>query len=264
MAAAGFDFLLDVEREWVDVLLGFGSALDADGYTSLQKRLRRNLRAKYDVEVEDVAPHEVPGELAHVPRMRVALRLTPAVSSRSLRVDEVARHAEEYFGTLASLASSGVDPLVFLGVRDAALTGTASRPERPPPATHDLAVEETGPQFEAEDDDEPVVLSVADEPKDGDPLETGRYDDPRLQGADANTSLVDVVLRHPGYSDRNIGQVLSILLSLDYARCLELARLAPTVIAWGVARDRAKTMKTVIEGAGGKVYLAAPGEFGEA
>jgi hypothetical protein len=120
------------------------------------------------------------------------------------------------------------------------------------------------------DDEEPeedegtgVVLAVESEPEPDDPLEAGRFDDPRLKGPDATTSLVDVVLRHPGYSDRRIGQVLSILLSIEYSGSLELINKAPTVIAWGVSRERAQTMKTVIEGAGGKVHLSEPGQFHE-
>ena len=79
------------------------------------------------------------------------------------------------------------------------------------------------------------------------PLKPGFFDDARLKRPDATTSLVDVVLRHPGYSDKNIGQVLSILLSIEYASCLDLAAKAPVVVAWGVARERALTMKTVME-----------------
>jgi hypothetical protein len=114
---------------------------------------------------------------------------------------------------------------------------------------------------EPEGDPGGLLLDLSAPPADGDPLIQGRYEDSRLNVPDAMTSLVDVVLRHPGYSDRRIGQVLSILLSVDYADALDLANSAPRVIVWGVGEERAQTMKTVIEGAGGKVVLVEPDTF---
>lgn len=92
-------------------------------------------------------------------------------------------------------------------------------------------------------------------------LRQGNFTDPNLKRADAATQLVDVVLRHPGYSERNISQVLSILLSIEYARAQKLGQQAPCVIAWGIGRERAHTFKNVIEGTGGKVLLTEPGTF---
>lgn len=94
-------------------------------------------------------------------------------------------------------------------------------------------------------------------------LTPGDFTDERLRRPDATTSLVDVVLRHPGYSDRAIGQVLSILLSIDYSKALRTAERAPCVVAWGLSQERAQTFKNVIEGAGGKAVLVEPGAFGQ-
>jgi hypothetical protein len=87
--------------------------------------------------------------------------------------------------------------------------------------------------------------------------------DPRLKRADATTPLVDVVLRHPGYAERATAQAIGILLSVEHHRAQSLVESAPCVIAWGVGREQAQTLKTVVEGAGGKVLLVEPGTFGQ-
>lgn len=263
-----FAFALEVENRWVDVVLGFDAILDPIEFEGLERTLVRNLRAKFDVNVRAIAAHEVGVRLERRPETKLALRVTPDEVVREMTVEGTRRALLDYLGTIESLAGSGIDPLVFLGVRrserlavDKPVTSGLEEIGGDEPR-HELMVDDRPAERDAEDETN-VVLSVEVEPERGDPLVSGRYDDPRLKGPDATTSLVDVVLRHPGYSDKSIGQVLSILLSIEYARCLELAERAPIVIAWGVARDRAQTMKTVIEGAGGKVYLAEPGEFGE-
>jgi hypothetical protein len=89
------------------------------------------------------------------------------------------------------------------------------------------------------------------------------FGDARLKRADATTPLVDVVLRHPGYAERATAQALGILLSVEHHKAQRLVESAPCVIAWGVGRDQAQTLKTVVEGAGGKVVLVEPGTFGQ-
>ena len=89
-------------------------------------------------------------------------------------------------------------------------------------------------------------------------LKAGNYRDPRLLREDAETSLVDVVLRHPGYAERKMGHNLSILLSIDFPDAIELVEAAPSVLAWGVSRQRGLRFKRVIEDAGGKVVLVEP------
>ena len=95
-----------------------------------------------------------------------------------------------------------------------------------------------------------------------DALEPKDFNDPRLKRPDADSPLVDVVLRHPGYSDRRIAQVLSILLSVDYPTARGIAEDAPCVILWGVDRARAiEHFQHPIDGAGGKVLLVEPNTF---
>jgi hypothetical protein len=89
-------------------------------------------------------------------------------------------------------------------------------------------------------------------------LQAGNYRDPRLLREDATTSLVDVVLRHPGYAEEKMGHNLSILLDADYPDAMELVQTAPCVIAWSVGRDRGMKFKRVVERAGGKVVLVEP------
>ena len=57
---------------------------------------------------------------------------------------------------------------------------------------------------------------------------------------------------------RTIGQVLGILLEIDYPDALKLASQAPCIIAWGVSQERAQTMKRVIERTDGRVVLVEP------
>jgi hypothetical protein len=91
-----------------------------------------------------------------------------------------------------------------------------------------------------------VVFSL---PKEG-PLKPGDFDDARLSEPDSSSALVDVV-----------GQVLSILLSVEYHRALQLMGASPLVIAHGVAYARAETLKRVVESAGGKIQLTEPGRY---
>jgi hypothetical protein len=104
------------------------------------------------------------------------------------------------------------------------------------------------------------ALDVADITSDA--LKPGDYSDPRIRREDATTPLVDVVLRHPGYSDKSMRQVLSILLDVDYYEAAKLADHAPCLIAWGISHERAREFKRVIENAGGKVTLVEPDSLG--
>lgn len=91
-----------------------------------------------------------------------------------------------------------------------------------------------------------------------DALRPGDYRDPRIRRDDATTPLVDVVLRHPGFSDKSMRQVLSILLDVTYYDATKLTESAPCLIAWGVSQERAAEFKSVIENAGGRVTLVEP------
>lgn len=109
----------------------------------------------------------------------------------------------------------------------------------------------------SETEDETTLEKTGDDAPTG-PLKTGHFTDPRLMRDDATTSLVDVILRHPGYRDEQMAQVLSILLSLDYPDAKHLVNQAPTHLAWGVGRERAQRLKRVVEDTGGKVVFVEP------
>jgi len=111
--------------------------------------------------------------------------------------------------------------------------------------------------------DSGVVLDIGGESASESPtpsgeLEAGNYRDPRLLREDATTSLVDVVLRHPGYAEEKMAHNLSILLSIDYPDATDLVESAPCVIAWGVGRERGLKFKRVVENAGGRIVLIEP------
>lgn len=91
-----------------------------------------------------------------------------------------------------------------------------------------------------------------------DALRPGDYADPRIRRDDATTPLVDVVLRHPGFREKSMHQVLSILLDITYYDATKLTAAAPCLIAWGVSQERAMEFKSVIENAGGRVTLVEP------
>ncbi|MFB6265080.1 MAG: hypothetical protein ABEL76_15885 [Bradymonadaceae bacterium] len=94
-------------------------------------------------------------------------------------------------------------------------------------------------------------------------LSPGHYTDPRLLREDATTSLVDVVLRHPGYADDRMAHNLSILLDIEFHDAKEIVETAPRIIAWGVSRRRGLQFERVIEDAGGKVVLVEPDSLTE-
>lgn len=280
-----FDFA--VAEAHVELGIGLAEQLDPDTFDRILAAWSRSLRGRYDVRTDVIAPDAerqiaLPGASA-----RLMLRARPDALEGSLTVEDIAPQLRDHIDTLQKISDGGIDPLVFLGVRERSESrGASDAPTRSAPfetiggdgASDDGASDDTNVDrpdtssdesdettfLVADDDDAPgqgMVLDLEGPPSEGSPLRAGRFDDPRLDAVDATTPLVDVVLRHPGYSDRNIGQVLSILLSIDYSDALELANDAPRVIAWGVGNDRAQTMKTVIEGAGGKVHLVEPDTF---
>lgn len=148
----------------------------------------------------------------------------------------------------------------------------SSRESRSPSAertSHGERTSRTRTEPEDDEDSTGVVFGFGEEeiaaasPSES-TLEAGDYTDPRVMREDATTALVDVVLRHPGYSDRNMRQVLSILLDIDYYRAGKLIDDAPCVVAWGVSQERAREFKRVIERAGGRVTLVEPDTLAEA
>jgi hypothetical protein len=281
--------VIHVADDHIELGMGLPEALDADSYDRVLSAWGRSLRGRYDVRVEPVAPDAIKSVDLTGAAARIVVRVTPDALTGSATIADIAPDLHDHIDTLEKVTAAGIDPLVFLGVRDRPTAAAPKQQAGSPFETigsdssssdrsgdagqdeaeddsNDSTRDDSGPVFFVADDSEDdgaggLVLDLTAPPAEGDALEPGRFDDPRLDANDATTQLVDVVLRHPGYSDRRIGQVLSILLSVDYADALDLASAAPRVIAWGVGNDRAQTMKTVIEGAGGKVLLVEPDTF---
>lgn len=178
---------------------------------------------------------------------------------------------ESFFNRLVKFGALGMDLFGALNLNDQGELKPSTRARR----EHDTLTglpryKKQAAQTEASasavddslDDGDSVVLSFSEDTASEDaPLEPQRYDDPRLNRPDATTPLVDLILRHPGFSDRRIGQVLSILLSIDTLQAKQLITQAPCPVSWGLSRERALTFKSAMEGAGAKALLVEPGTF---
>ncbi len=236
--------------------LGFPEVLHPDQLRSLTDGLQSYLHNRYDagaLVLED--PDDRPElRLAEPTRTRLDLSLTAGDTSGGIA--RLQDHIDVFIHRLKEFTSGGVDLFAYLGVGDVVLEPSPPRQPRR---------DRTEPR-DTRDADEVVFgfgSSEPSQPRAEGTLTPRDYTDPRLRRDDAETPLVDIVLRHPGYSDRRIGQVLSILLEVEYTVALELAERAPCVIAWGLGQERARSFKNVIESAGGKVVLVEPGAFGE-
>jgi len=235
----------------------------------VEEALKRNLRAKFDVDVQVLEPERIRELGAEYPRS-VGFRVTPvSITGESPpSLPSCQRALVDYLETIGELSDGGIDPLVFLGVKRSPRDGGSRETPDPRITSPGTDVEDDEDSFllvadedsDASDSDGEFVLA-APEFDDSDPLQTGRFDDHRLDEPDATSALVDVVLRHPGYSDRRVGQVLSILFSIEYFEALGLMQNAPIVVARGVSRDRGQTIQTVVEAAGGRVKLTEPDRF---
>jgi ribosomal protein L7/L12 len=250
----------------------------------LRSALERSLRARFDVKLLLYKPDDK-GDI-----FTLKLGMAPAglgVSDQD-SLSTLRRGLERYFERLVKFNELGMSLLDVLGPGG----GTRSD-ERPKSRDDDQRAErssramgsdeasgheERGGQGEsdrrsephlrrredhrrAETDSSGVVFSFGAAEASGSETSTlaaGDFTDPRVMRDDATTPLVDVVLRHPGYSDKSMRQVLSILLDVDYYKAGKLIDDAPCTIAWGISQERAQQFKQVIENAGGRVTLVEP------
>ena len=267
----------------VEVRLRLDTKLPTADIEQLARGLAHALRARYDVSSRPI-PAEDSAARSDGSVARVRVEPTKLGVSGPLSTEEFSEQIDKYFERLERFDELGVKLADVLGLtaESSSPTQTASRrarrqrtreePEAPtekPDETErraprrEPAESERRPARESDDaEGSGFVLGVEDRssnntsPESG--LEAGNYRDPRLLREDATTSLVDVVLRHPGYAEEKMGHNLSILLSIDYPEAMELVESAPRVIAWGVAHERGMNFKRVIEKAGGKVVLVEP------
>lgn len=274
-------FHVRVEDATIRVRLELANRVDERTEKNLLSALARTLRARYDIKLlgRDLVERDGQAsvELAVEPAELGAVGQT---SGGQGRLGELANDLGRYFERLKKFNAMGMSLIDVL----APSSGTSQRPARPAASDRGAsspdregrsktAADSGEPhlrgrddQRRAESDETGVVFSFGGaevdsstaEAVEGEVLQAGNYTDPRIRRDDATTPLVDVVLRHPGYSDKSMRQVLSILLDIDYFESTKLAEQAPCIIAWGISQERAQEFKRVIERAGGRVTLVEP------
>lgn len=258
-------FQVDRRDQKLFVAIGFPQVLTPEQLEALHSGLGHHLHTKFDVQTRPLESDEFEDlELSPAVRTALCLELQPGEFSEA--ISRLEREVQGFVDNLYKFSSYGVDLFEYLGVGDTVLSSGRVKASESQPALSDertLSFRQRAPSS-GEDGPEGVVLDLEADAPSSTSLKPGNYTDPRLQRDDAQTALVDLVLRHPGYSDRRIGQVLSILLSVEYHDAVEIAESAPCVIAWGLGQQRARSFKQVIESAGGKALLVEPGTFGEA
>lgn len=252
----------------ISLWIKLDQTLERHEHATLEQGLIKNLRIRFDVDPRPEFTREL---------NELALILTPIMSADAAALRAIEDGIDRMFSRLVEFGRLGMDLFSALDLRagqakqrpetdfserstlvdvpSKRALSTLQRPEQAPP--------HPAPPQPAESAG--VVLDLGPQrstpsAEDG-PLKAGNFSDPRLKRSDATAPLVDVVLRHPGFSDKRIGQVLNILLSIEYSKALQLIEAAPCVIAWGISRERALTFKNVIEGAGGKALLVEPNTF---
>lgn len=253
--------------------------LDRDVSTSaletLGRGLAHTLRARFGVHARPLPAGGDSG--ASSGTKTVSVRIDEMDSERAARFDakEMADRLDDYFDRLEKFGGHGLALADVLGLGESADERTQTKRGEEPT---DQRSESGGSRDEPEDDG--IVLNLEGDapdeqrpPDEGDDagetvlqgpdsgLQAGNYTDPRLKREDAETALVDVVLRHPGYAERRMAHNLGILLDVDFTDAMELVQDAPCLIAWGVGRERGLRFKRVIENAGGKVVLVEPETF---
>ncbi|MFP4598166.1 MAG: hypothetical protein ACLFVJ_07940 [Persicimonas sp.] len=281
-AGVGGEIILDSYRVKVSdnviiARLEIAGAVGENDQRRLRRALERSLRARFDIKLMLYEPDASDGRLVVELGMELAgLGITDEDSLGSL-----SHRIGRFFERLKKFNDLGLSLLDVLAGRESSPQQGESKDQQPRsrlsnPSTSNEARTSTGKQKttrdkphlrrredhrRAEGDTSGVVFGFSGGELQADgsaELEAGNYTDPRLRREDATTPLVDVVLRHPGYSDKSMRQVLSILLDIDYYEATKLAKDAPCVIAWGTSLDRAREFKRVIENAGGRVTLVEP------
>ncbi len=235
--------------------------------------LEHMLRTRFDAEVSTT---EAPASDDSSWRLHLRPGLTTASDrERELLRDDISR----YIKKVRDFQAMGVSLGEVLGIsEERPSTGASGIPASERSTRKDIPSrrQETPTHNAGEDDSTGFVLGLggsAGAPKSPasaprahqrEPEHTltpGDFTDERLRREDATGPLVDLVLRHPGYSDRNMSKVLTLLLSVEYSQAQAIIEKAPCVLSWGIGRERAQTMKSVIEGAGGKVVMVEPDTF---
>ncbi len=271
-AAALAKFRVRVVDKTVRIELDLVDPVDESTEKQLLAALSRTLTARFDIKLRGRELVERDG------RPTVELVAEPATlgaaSAGETGLGELGNGLGRYLERLKKFNDMGMSLMDVLAPNSTGATSRrrAEQPSRSRAYPRDDQSRDEAPEPKvrpredrrrAESDASGVVFSFGGADLDTptaatDGLEPGNYTDPRIRREDATTPLVDVVLRHPGYSDKSMRQVLSILLDIDYYEATKLRDQAPCVIAWGISQERAQEFKRVIERAGGRVTLVEP------
>jgi ribosomal protein L7/L12 len=253
-------FSIRVTNGTVRAELELVDRLDERAEHQLLSALARTLRARLDVKLLARSLGEEDGK----PVVKLALEPATLGAVSETTLGELSHDLARYLERLKKFNTMGLSLLDVLSPGSA--PPASERSERSERRPRQAAAEQPRPRRRDDErrpdsEESGVVFSFGGiEPASAgsDVVQPGDFTDPRIRREDATTPLVDVVLRHPGYTDKSMRQVLSILLDVDYFEAGKLAKQAPCVIAWGISQERAQDFKRVIERAGGRVTLVEP------
>ncbi len=270
----------------IEIALHLTTLLRPSEHIELAKAIAHHLRTRFDADVVPT-PGPVAPTSSEAKTSTIRLDAEPSEEDQrnAMGRAELAKNFTAFFKKAQEWAVLGIDIFELVGLKHANSTQdviqvtTAAQPEQKSTSASPSQPDRTREKASVSDGSDDIVFDLSSRPADkpsaagsstfgfsnpqSDELVRGHFTDERLKRGDAVTPLVDLVLRHPGYSDRRIGQVLSIMLSIDYHAALRLAENAPCVIAWGLAQQTALNYKDVIETTGGKALLVEPDTFRE-
>jgi hypothetical protein len=90
--------------------------------------------------------------------------------------------------------------------------------------------------------------------------EQGRTPSQVVRDLSANLEAVDIYLRATGINTSKLAQIMHILLNMEMADAKAKIEQAPCLLLEAVPRDRARTIKTVLEGTGARIAVTQTGE----
>jgi ribosomal protein L7/L12 len=249
-------FSIRVADGTVRVELDLVNRLDDRVEAQLLSALARTLRARFDIKLLARSLADNHG----TPVVKLALESVTLGATSQATLGELSHDLGRYFERLKKFNTMGMSLLDVLS--PSSTTPSSKRTPKRPKGSETRDKPDDQRRADSDDTaDSGVVFSFGASQPDStasDVIAAGDFTDSRVRREDATTPLVDVVLRHPGYTDKSMRQVLSILLDVDYFEAGKLAEQAPCVIAWGISQERAQEFKRVIERAGGRVTLVEP------
>ncbi|MEO1271025.1 MAG: hypothetical protein AAFX99_23290, partial [Myxococcota bacterium] len=81
-----------------------------------------------------------------------------------------------------------------------------------------------------------------------------------IKNLGADIALADVYLRSTGYNHAKLAQIMAVYLEMERSDAMTLIEQAPCILRSGIPRDRARSIRQVLEGTGAKITLTRHGE----